>query len=79
MAISGSVPAHSLYGSPVYGDQYSLAHGMNAEMAPPSGPYIGRGNKCSANDDTCEGNKVRGQELCAGHLRSVNKNAKSED
>lgn len=78
MAISGSVPAYSLYGSPVYGEQYSLAHKEGARMAPPSGPYIGRGNKCSANEDTCEGNKVRGQELCAGHLRSVNKNAKSE-
>jgi hypothetical protein len=39
-------------------------------MAAGSGPYLGRGNKCSANDDTCEGNRVKDKDVCAGHLRS---------
>jgi hypothetical protein len=34
---------------------------------------LGRGNKCSGKDDTCEGNRVKDEEFCAGHLRSVAK------
>ena len=52
-SIQGSVPAHALYGSPVTGQRLAALDG--ARLAAPSGPYIGRGNKCSANDDTCEG------------------------
>ena len=66
--IQGSVPAHSLYGSPVSGQRLAAVDG--ARIAAPSGPYIGRGNKCSANEDTCEGMRAKGTELCMGHLRS---------
>jgi hypothetical protein len=67
-SIQGSVPAHSLYGAPVSGQRLAAVNG--ARIAAPSGPYIGRGNKCSANDDTCEGMRAKGTELCMGHLRS---------
>ena len=66
--IRGSVPAHSLYGAPVSGQRLAAVDG--ARIAAPSGPYIGRGNKCSANEDTCEGMRAKGTELCMGHLRS---------
>ncbi len=65
----GSVPAHALHGKPVSG--YRQAAVANARMAPPSGPYVGRGDKCEGNEDTCGANKVRGQKFCAGHLKQV--------
>lgn len=66
-----NVPAHSQYGVPVHA--LRLAHIEGARIAPPSAPYLGRGSKCSGNDDTCEGMKAKGTDLCMGHLRSVNK------
>lgn len=71
MSISGSVPSHSYFGRPVTG--YRLAAVDGARLAAPSAPYVGRGNKCSANDDTCEGNRVKDEVFCAGHLRSARK------
>lgn len=71
MSISGSVPAHAYYGTPVGGKRLSPVAG--GRLAAASGPYIGRGNKCSANEDTCEGNRVKDEVLCAGHLRSSRK------
>ena len=71
MSKSQSVPAHSLYGVPQNNQRLSAISG--ARIAPPSAPYLGRGNKCSGNDDTCEGMKAKGTDLCMGHLRSVNK------
>ena len=41
-----------------------------SKPASASGPYLGRGNFCSANNDTCEGRKARGTEFCMGHLRN---------
>lgn len=67
MMANNSVPAHSLYGRPAYDQR--LAPTANARIATASAPYVGRGDKCSGNDDTCGANKVRGQELCAGHLK----------
>lgn len=64
-----SVPAHSYYGRPQ--NDYRLAHTDGARIAAPSGPYIGRGNKCTGNDDTCEGNRAKGTEYCMGHLRQM--------
>ena len=72
MSISGSVPAHALFGVPVSG-VVPAGQVAGSRAAPPSGPYLGRGNKCSAKDDTCEGNKVKDEDFCAGHLRSVKK------
>ncbi len=71
MSISGSVPAHSYYGTPVGGKRLAAVDG--SRLAAASGPYIGRGNKCSAKDDTCEGNRVKDEVFCAGHLRSARK------
>jgi hypothetical protein len=70
------VPAHTLYGVQVNG--YRLNAVANARIAPPSGPYVGRGDKCAGNDDTCNANRVRGQLFCAGHLKSLAKAAKAE-
>lgn len=72
MSIKGSVPAHSFYGVPVSGNR-PAGQQEGSMIASPSGPYLGRGNKCSANNDTCEGNRVKDKDLCAGHLRSVKK------
>lgn len=64
-----AVPTHSLYGNPQRDAR--LAGAANARLAPASAPYVGRGNKCTANEDTCEGNSVQGQTLCVGHYRSA--------
>lgn len=69
MMANNSIPAHSLYGRPAYDQR--LAHTADARIATASAPYVGRGDKCTGNDDTCGANKVRGQEFCAGHLRQV--------
>jgi len=69
MMANNSVPAHSLYGRPAYDQR--LTHNADARIATASAPYVGRGDKCSGNDDTCGANKVRGQELCAGHLKQA--------
>lgn len=73
----GAVHAYSLYGRPAY--EARLAHVENARIAPPSAPYVGRGNKCSANDDTCEAVRAKGTQFCAGHLRSKLKNTETQD
>jgi hypothetical protein len=35
--------------------------------------YKGRGSKCSAKNDTCEGHRAKGTEFCIGCLRSKQK------
>lgn len=78
MAIpKGAVPTYALHGRPAYAAR--LAYDENARIAPPSAPYVGRGNKCSANDDTCEAVRAKGTQFCAGHLRSKLKNMETED
>lgn len=69
-----AVPAHSYYGVQISG--YRLSASADARLAAASGPYVGRGDKCEGNDDTCGANKVRGQRFCAGHLKSLAKSAK---
>ncbi len=71
MSIQGSVPAHTYYGQPISGMRLAAVDG--ARVAAPSAPYIGRGNKCTANEDTCEGMRAKGTEFCMGHLRQVTK------
>jgi hypothetical protein len=66
---NNAVPAHAYYGTPQTG--YRLAAVAGSRIAAPSGPYIGRGDKCTGNDDTCGANKVRGQSFCAGHLKKI--------
>ena len=69
MMANNSVPAHTLYGRPAYDQR--LAHTADARIATGSAPQVGRGDKCTGNDDSCGANKVRGQELCAGHLKQA--------
>lgn len=72
MSITGSVPSYAIFGEPVSGIR-PASHQQGSQLAPPSAPYLGRGNKCSAKDDTCEGMRVKNEVLCMGHLRSSNK------
>ena len=60
------------YGVPVPGIR-PAAEIPGSQLAPPSCPYLGRGNFCSANDDTCTGRKAKGTDLCMGHLRNAGK------
>ena len=57
------------YGVPVQGIR-PAAETPGSRLASASGPYLGRGNFCSANDDTCTGRKAKGTDLCYGHLRN---------
>lgn len=61
--------AGSYYGAPQ--QDYRLSAVAGASLAAASAPYVGRGDKCSGNDDTCGANKVRGQEFCAGHMKKA--------
>ena len=72
-----AVPAYSLYGQPA--NAARLAHMDGARLAAPSAPYVGRGNKCTANDDTCEGMRAKGTAYCMGHLRSLKKKGGDTD
>lgn len=74
MSIKGSVPVHAYFGVPVSGNRPAYQQ-EGSRLAAPSGPYIGRGNKCTAKDDTCEGNRVKDEVFCAGHLRAAKKQA----
>jgi len=67
MSISGSVPAHAYHGVTVNGSRLAATSG--SRIAAPSGPFIGRGNKCVANDDSCDGMRAKGTEYCMGHIR----------
>jgi hypothetical protein len=69
MMSNNSVHAHAYYGTPQTG--YRLSAVAESRIAAASGPYIGRGDKCTGNDDTCGANKVRGQQFCAGHLKQA--------
>lgn len=66
--MANSIPVHTLYGRPADGSR--IAHTGSARLASASAPYVGRGNKCSANEDTCEGMRAKGTDFCMGHLRS---------
>ena len=68
---NNSAPAHSYYGTPQSDKRLSGVAG--ATLASGGLPYVGRGDKCSGNDDTCGANRVRGQELCAGHMKGASK------
>jgi hypothetical protein len=76
MSIKGSVPAHAYYGQPISGMRLAAVDG--ARIAAPSAPYIGRGNKCTANEDTCEGMRAKGTDFCMGHLRQATKGKDKE-
>lgn len=69
MMTNSPVHAQAYYGTPVGGQRLPAV--AAARIAAPSGPYLGRGDKCEGNDDTCGANKVRGQRFCAGHMKRV--------
>lgn len=71
------VPAYSLYGRPAVDAR--LAHMDGARLAAPSAPYLGRGNLCAANEDTCTGRKAVGTDYCYGHARSMGLVKKKEE
>lgn len=75
----GSLPAHAAYGVPVFGNRPLQNAVEGSRLAAASGPYLGRGNKCSAKDDTCEGNRVKDSEYCMGHLRAAQKAMKQPE
>lgn len=64
-----AVPAHQLYGEPAT-RHARQAHIEGARLASASAPYVGRGNLCTANEDTCTGRKAKGTDFCYGHARS---------
>lgn len=64
---SGAVPAYSYYGVPAFSSRQSQVDG--ARLAAPSGEYLGRGNLCTADGDTCEGRRAKGTEFCFGHMK----------
>lgn len=72
-----AVPAYSLYGTPANSSRLAPTNG--SRIAAPSAPYVGRGNKCSANDDTCEGMRAKSTPYCMGHLKALAKQKAGED
>lgn len=64
------VPLYSYYGEPATRNARQ-AYTEGARLAAASAPYVGRGNKCAANEDTCEGRRAMGTNYCYGHARSL--------
>jgi hypothetical protein len=67
--MKNAILSHEYHGVPVSGIR-PAAEVAGSRLAAGSGPYLGRGNFCAANDDTCEGRKAKGTDYCMGHLRS---------
>jgi hypothetical protein len=72
-APAGTHLAHTMWGEPKSDTSIQAAHG-NVQPSPFGVPYIEppttaelRAKKCRANDDTCNGWRVRDSEFCAGH------------
>lgn len=75
--MSKAVNAQAYYGVQVNG--YRLSATAASRLAAASGPYIGRGDKCKGNEDTCGANRVKGQEFCAGHMKAIRSQAAKEE
>jgi len=73
------VPSYALHGVPATRNARPAGASETSRIAAASGPYLGRGPKCVANDDTCNGNKVKESDYCAGHLRAMAKQAESKE
>jgi len=68
--MNNKIPTDMLYGVPL--THYRVSAIADAVPASQSyGEYVGRGSKCMGNDDTCGANRVRGEELCSGHLKQA--------
>ena len=73
---AGAQLAHTHWGEPKTDTQMALTVsglGEGVEPAPWGVPYTGpdptidRAKKCKANDDTCNGWRLKDSEYCAGH------------
>lgn len=71
-----SIPSYALYGRPAV---YQLASDGNSQLAAASAEYVGRGNKCVGNDDTCNAAPLKGYDLCYGHNRRAIAAARTEE
>jgi len=72
MSSTTSKLAHTLYGEPATKEQRPAGDAGRSSRPADSGmPYLGRGPKCAGNDDTCNANKMRGQDYCVGHLKGI--------
>ena len=67
--MKNAILAHTLYGVPIQGIR-PASEVPGSKPATASGPYLGRGNFCAADEDTCKGRKAKGTDYCMGHLRS---------
>lgn len=84
--MANDLPPH---GSLVYGHWGEPKGDTNAAQAPVGSqpsmggvPYIGppdRAKKCTANDDTCNGWRMKGQDLCPMHAGVVVKRKAATD
>lgn len=72
--MSNVAPAHSLFGSPVYGKSTAPP---NTTLQVGGMPFIGH-EKCAANFGQCGAPRAKGTELCIGHLRSLEKQQAAE-
>lgn len=43
----------------------------NVRLSDSGTPYVGRGNRCMANNDTCEARRMEGSDYCVGHTRQL--------
>lgn len=72
-AAPGAIPVGGAFGSPAQlGKTYVQLDGVK-----PAGAgwhdYVGRGNLCYANNDTCKARRVDGELFCIGHMRQLKK------
>jgi hypothetical protein len=69
---AGAVVAHTLYGA-LKDDTSSIYALGQVELSTSGAPYLGpdpavdRAKKCKANDDTCNGWRLKNSDFCAGH------------
>lgn len=59
--------------------QFRAVRGQGVRRQPQPVVEPDRSKHCVGNDNTCGGFKVKGEELCAGHLRQRNAMLSSEE
>ena len=72
-----NVLAHTHYGTPVTGQRLvvqvagSTPYTSGVEFDDPDFVPLRAANKCVGNDDTCNGYKSGGTDLCSGHRKAL--------
>lgn len=64
-----AVPVHTGFGEPVEGrlaPRGSVPYGVGLD-------FVGH-TRCLANNETCQGYRVKGEDYCKGHMRAFEKN-----